>query len=113
MTIAVSSTEGSLASFPCQDFIDAAYGGRSLLAPGGLQGLEASHAKMSNLRMAIIALGCGALFGSAAGVYVAFTAAPLGEVIASFAPAPAKAVHVGARAAPVFAVMSVWTKPAP
>jgi hypothetical protein len=85
----------------------------SLLAPGGLQGLEASRAKMSNLRMALVALGCGALFGSAAGVYVAFTAAPLGEVVAAFAPAPAKAVRIGAHEAPVFAALSVWTKPAP
>jgi hypothetical protein len=68
---------------------------------------------MSNLRMAIIALGCGALFGSAAGAYVAFTAAPLGEVVAAFAPAPPKAVRVGAREAPILAVMSVWAKPAP
>ncbi|HXQ48125.1 MAG TPA: hypothetical protein VN806_16025 [Caulobacteraceae bacterium] len=84
-----------------------------MLAPGGLQGLDASHAKMSNLRMAIVALGCGAIFGSAAGAYVAFTAAPLGEVVAGFAPAPAKALRIGAREAPVFAVMSVWVKPAP
>jgi hypothetical protein len=82
------------------------------LAAGGSQALEDARAKMSNLRMAVIALGCGALFGSTAGVYVALTAAPLGQVIAALTPSPARALHV-ARAAPVLAFMSVWTKPTP
>jgi hypothetical protein len=106
LTIAVHANE-DLAEAP-------AAGGRpSLFTPAGLKGLEASRAKMSSLRMAIIALGCGAVFGSAAGTYIAFTAAPLGQVMATLAPSPAKATRIDARTAPVSAIMAVWSRAAP
>jgi hypothetical protein len=68
---------------------------------------------MSSLRMAIIALACGAVFGLAVGTYLAFTAEPLGQVVGALAPSPAKAARVEARATPVSLLLAVWTKPAP